>query len=116
LAEDNTINQKVVSRMLMQYGHEVSIAPDGLQAVEQAKSRPFDLILMDMHMPEMDGVEATRTIRQNDGPNRGTPIIAFTADAIALHHDSFREAGVNGIITKPVIFEKLTHEISKIIH
>ncbi|WP_417794173.1 ATP-binding protein [Terasakiella pusilla] len=116
LAEDNTINQKVVSRMLMQYGHEVSIAPDGLQAVEQAQARPFDLILMDMHMPEMDGVEATRTIRQNDGPNRGTPIIAFTADAIALHHDSFREAGVNGIITKPVIFEKLTHEISKIIH
>lgn len=115
LAEDNTINQKVVSRMLMQKGHDVQIAPNGIQAVELAQSRAFDLILMDMHMPQMDGVEATRTIRQTDGLNKNTPIIAFTADAIALHHQAFRDAGVNGIITKPVIFEKLTNEISKII-
>jgi len=116
LAEDNIVNQKVISSMLSQRGHYLVIASNGLEAIEEAKNKKFDLILMDMHMPEMDGIEATKSIRKNVILNQSSPIIAFTADVISEHQIKFKEAGVNGVITKPIMFDKLSQKIAEIIN
>jgi CheY-like chemotaxis protein len=115
LAEDNPINQKVVSAMLKKHNHNVEIANNGLEAVSLAGEKPFDLILMDMNMPEMNGLEATKSIRKGNGNNASVAIIAFTADAIETHHKDFFSVGVNGIITKPVSFDKLSSEIIRVL-
>ncbi len=115
LAEDNLINQKVVSSMLERNGHAVSVVGDGRQAVDTCRLHEFDVILMDILMPEMDGMEATRRIRRGDGPNKDKPIVAFTADAIKEHREMFTLAGISGIVIKPVKYEVLIEEISKLI-
>lgn len=112
LAEDNRVNQKVVATMLRKKGHRVDIANNGVQACDQAQGVAYDVILMDIQMPEMDGLEATRKIRASQGLNQKTMIIAFTADAIKEHRDNFYGAGVNGIITKPIKFDLLEDEIN----
>ena len=101
LVEDNKVNQKVALTLLGRLGHEVDLAEDGLQAVAAAAERPYALILMDMQMPVMDGLEATRRIRGGDGPNRDVPIVALTANAMASDQDACREAGMTDFLAKP---------------
>jgi len=113
MAEDNLINQKVISAMLSKNGHAVTITSNGREAVEEAAKEAFDLVLMDIQMPEMDGLEATREIRRTSGPNARKPIIAFTADAVKEHHEDFFKAGIDSIIIKPVKFEDLNEEIAR---
>ncbi len=115
LAEDNDINQKIVSSMLQRKGHTVAVAENGLKAVEFSKENQVDVILMDMHMPEMDGIEATKEIRRSCPKNSQTPIIAFTADALAEHRQKFMDAGVDSVVTKPLKLEQLQKEIAAII-
>ncbi len=102
VVEDNEINRIVVREMLEAAGHVVTEALDGGEGVEQAAARRFDLILMDISMPEMDGVEATRRIRSGGGPCSDTPIIALTANALLHEVSIFRDAGMNETITKPI--------------
>lgn len=102
VVEDNEINRLVVREMLQAAGHRVTEAMDGRAGVEQAAARRFDLILMDISMPEMDGVEATRRIRSGGGPCSDTPIIALTANALLHEVSIFRDAGMNETITKPI--------------
>jgi PAS domain S-box-containing protein len=99
LAEDNAVNQKLASLMLQKLGHEVVVAGDGRQACEQVAQGDFDLVLMDMQMPEMDGIEATRCIR--DAGHR-LPIVAMTANAMDADRDRCIAAGMNGFLAKPV--------------
>ncbi len=113
LAEDNEINQKIVSTMLANKGHIVTVANDGEEAVEIASKQPFDLILMDMHMPKLDGIGATKIIRSDSEYNNSAPIVAFTADALAEHRDQFIKAGVNDILTKPVKLDELQAVLAK---
>ena len=115
MAEDNLINQKVISSMLSKNGHAVTIANNGVEAVEYAAKEAFDLILMDIQMPEMDGMEASREIRRTSGPNARKPIVAFTADAVKEHRDDFLKSGIDAVVIKPVKFDVLCSEISKLI-
>jgi len=105
LAEDNPINQEVAESLLHLAGLVVETAADGVTAVELALSRSYDLILMDLQMPRMDGLEATRTIRARAG--RGTPIIAMTANAFVEDRAACLAAGMNDHVPKPVDPERL---------
>ena len=101
LVEDNPINQVVEIALLQHAGMEPALAHNGLEAIQLASSRPFDIILMDMSMPVMDGIEATRKIRELPAHGQ-TPILALTANVLAEQHQKCLEAGMNGVITKPI--------------
>ncbi|WP_298773297.1 PAS domain-containing hybrid sensor histidine kinase/response regulator [uncultured Shewanella sp.] len=100
IAEDNKINALVAKTFCQRLGHKATIANDGLEAVNQLRENDFDLIIMDNHMPKMDGIEATIAIRQE--LKKTTPIFACTADVFQEAHDSFIEAGANHVLTKPL--------------
>lgn len=100
--EDNEINRIVVGGMLERFGHRVTLATDGVEGVETAATRRFDLILTDISMPRMDGVEAARHIRDGGGPNAQTPIMALTAHALPDEIARFHAAGMQRILTKPL--------------
>jgi signal transduction histidine kinase/AmiR/NasT family two-component response regulator len=105
IAEDTPVLQLLVRRMLEAVGIEVALADNGREAMEQALATPFDLVLMDMQMPEMDGIEATRLIRS---VGNETPIVALTANVMPQHREQFEAAGCNGFLSKPIDHEKLT--------
>ena len=114
LAEDNLINQKLAITLLEKWGHRVTVANNGLEAVAAMGQRPFDLVLMDMQMPEMDGLEATRNIRQMEtqhGTSR-TPIIAMTANAMQEDRERCLAAGMDEHLAKPISSLKLADLLS----
>jgi PAS domain S-box-containing protein len=101
LAEDNPLNQRLAILLLERWGHEVVLAQDGIEAVTLFGQRPFDLVLMDMQMPEMDGLEATRAIREAEAGGRRTPIIAMTANAMNDDRELCLAAGMDAFLSKP---------------
>ena len=107
LAEDNPVNQKVAIGFLRPQGHNVEVAKNGLEAVAAVKERDFDLVLMDMHMPEMGGLDATHHIRALPGKRGQLPIIALTASAAPDSIQRGLEAGMNGYVSKPINPETL---------
>jgi CheY-like chemotaxis protein len=117
LAEDNLVNQKVASRMLEKQGHVVKIAGNGKEAIAAWQQQAFDLILMDVQMPEMDGIEAAAAIRQKEragGLGRHIPIIALTAYAMSGDRDACLAVGMDGFVTKPIRIDDLIREISRV--
>jgi CheY-like chemotaxis protein len=107
LAEDNAVNQRIASTMLSNMGHTVDIAGNGRDAAAKATLRVYDVIIMDMQMPEMDGLEATRAIRAMRGPAGHVPIIAMTANAFATDREACMATGMNDFISKPITARKL---------
>lgn len=101
-AEDNIILQQLISALLMSMGHKVTIAGNGKMAVDLYKTGDFDLILMDIRMPEMDGLEATRIIRTMHGDKATIPIIALTADLAGIDIKEYRLAGMDDVCAKPI--------------
>ncbi len=101
LVEDNPVNQMVIEAMCRAGGHQVTTTADGLEAIEVFEPGRFDVILMDMQMPRMDGTEAARTIRAR-WPEDRTPIVALTANALNSHRDLCIEAGMDHFLSKPV--------------
>ncbi|MDE3027798.1 MAG: response regulator, partial [Paracoccaceae bacterium] len=102
VVEDNRINRYVLCEMLRAAHHKVTEAVDGSDGVRMAEETKFDLILMDISMPVMDGIEATKIIRAGSGLSRTTPIIAVTAHASRDEHAAFQQAGINAFLTKPI--------------
>lgn len=102
LAEDTDVNARLIVAVLEKAGYEVTIAVDGVQAVKFGEIGDFDLILMDVNMPEMDGLEATRTIRAGAAPMRDVTIIALTADDDPAMQRRCVESGMNGCLSKPI--------------
>ncbi len=102
LAEDNPANQKLATYLLQNRGHVVEIAPDGRQAVHLAVQNRYDVILMDVQMPNLNGWEAAVAIRASEGPNALTPIIALTAHVMHGYRQQCLEAGMNAFLPKPI--------------
>ncbi|MFD2872982.1 ATP-binding protein [Mucilaginibacter ximonensis] len=115
LAEDNVINAMVIGKLLKNWKLSVELAKDGLEAVAKSKQKPFDFILMDIHMPEMDGFQATKTIiTDNTNVNYKTPIFALTADVTAEYQSEYHSY-FNGFLRKPVETDKLYDALVSVI-
>jgi CheY-like chemotaxis protein len=107
LVEDNRINQKLAEALLVKLGCRVDVAGNGREAVRMAAALPFDLVLMDCQMPEMDGFEATGTIRAQEGSKGRVPIIALTAAAMREDEERCLASGMDGYLSKPIRPESL---------
>ncbi|MGF1461936.1 MAG: ATP-binding protein [Maricaulaceae bacterium] len=113
VAEDHPVNQMVARMMIEGLGHECRLVGDGQAAAEAAHEQRWDVILMDVQMPVMDGLTATRTIRASEGPGANTPILALTANALAGDRERCLEAGMDGYIEKPIRIDALTSELAR---
>jgi len=114
IAEDNHINQRFLSILLGKDGYRVDVVGNGVEAVEAVRNRPYDAVLMDIHMPEMDGMEATAAIRNLKDARGGIPIVAVTADAMSGDKERFLAAGMDGYISKPVRVEELREILASV--
>jgi PAS domain S-box-containing protein len=115
LAEDNTVNQKVAQGMLHKLGYHVDTVANGIEVIKALEMLPYDLVLMDVQMPDMDGLEATRLIRdpQSEVRNHDIPIVAMTAYAMKGDKERCLEVGMNDYITKPVSLQSLMQLLEK---
>ncbi len=114
VAEDNLVNQKVIKTMLSRLGYRADMVSDGRQAVEALQRQEYDVVMMDVQMPEMDGVEATRIIRRNLPASRQPYIIAMTANAFDDQRRTYLESGMNDYVSKPVQPDKLLAALHRI--
>lgn len=116
VAEDDPVNAIVITRMLMEGGHEAEIAVNGLEALKAHGDKSFDAILMDIHMPVMDGVEATKKIREKEkSTGMHIPIVAITANVFQGDQERYLAAGMDGYIAKPVNIREMLDSVEKII-
>jgi two-component system sensor histidine kinase/response regulator len=116
VAEDNVVNQRLISRLLEKRGHSVVVAQNGREALQTLKRQHFDIILMDVQMPEMDGFEATRLIREEERASGvHLPIIALTAHAMQGDEERCLACGMDGYVTKPIKLGELFSVIDKVV-
>jgi CheY-like chemotaxis protein len=111
LAEDNLVNQKLALRLLGQMGYTADVAVNGLQAVECVAAQPYDVVLMDVQMPEMDGLEASRRITAKWQPNERPRIVAMTASAMQGDREACLAAGMDDYVTKPIRVDALVQAL-----
>jgi len=114
LVEDNEMNRDMLSRRLERKGHSVSIAVDGAEGINKARTDAPDLILMDMSLPVIDGWEATRRLKADEATRR-IPVIALTAHAMASDEQKAREAGCDDFDTKPIELPRLLEKIQALL-
>lgn len=109
LAEDNLVNQKVALRVLKHLGYQADVVVNGLEVIEAIANKSYDMILMDIQMPEMDGLEATKYIRNQERESQLPPIAIVAITANATHDDQYicRKAGMNDYVSKPIQIDKL---------
>jgi CheY-like chemotaxis protein len=111
LAEDNVVNQKLALRLLQQMGYRADLASNGLEAIESVQRQAYDVVLMDVQMPELDGLDATRRIRALGPAQSGLRIVAMTANAMQGDREMCMEAGMNDYLTKPIRVERLVEAL-----
>lgn len=116
VTEDNPINAKFISTILRRSGAEAIVVDNGEKAIEAFLNNKLDIILMDIHMPIMDGVEATRKIRELEGNTQHTPILGLTAIDIENRKDKYKNAGLDDVLEKPIVVDELLHEIAYRVH
>jgi signal transduction histidine kinase/CheY-like chemotaxis protein len=116
LAEDNPVNQMLAARLLEKHGHRVALARNGHEALEQIAAQAFDVVLMDVQMPELDGLEATAAIREQEKTSGGhLPIVAMTAHATQNDHQRFLAAGMDGYVSKPININQLVSVVGSVL-
>ncbi|MBT5028867.1 MAG: response regulator [Nitrospina sp.] len=118
LADDTAVNLTLATKLLKKRGHDITAVENGLQAFEAFKETYYDVVLMDIHMPVMDGIESTKKIQEFEisQPSRPkTPIIAMTANNEQSDHKNYLQAGMTGIITKPLSIKTVVAQIREII-
>jgi CheY-like chemotaxis protein len=116
LVEDNVVNQRVARSLLERHGHAVVVAENGRLALEALNGAEFDIVLMDVQMPVMDGLAATQAIRQREeGTGRHLPIVALTANALKGDRERCLEAGMDGYVAKPFHFHSLLREVEQVL-
>jgi CheY-like chemotaxis protein len=113
IVDDHEVNRRIVSLFLEPMGWAWTMADNGEAAIELCHTRKFDIVLMDMQMPGIDGITATRRIRAERGPNQLTPIVALTANAMDYHKKAWAEVGVYDFLTKPIDAELLLSTLQK---
>ncbi|HEX6092074.1 MAG TPA: response regulator [Dongiaceae bacterium] len=113
VVDDNQVNQMLATLLLGKAGHRVDVVGNGYEALEAVSSRPYDAILMDIQMPEMDGIEATRRIRGMSGPVARLPIIAMTANAMKGDRERLLSVGMNDYVAKPIEKAQLFHALAR---
>jgi CheY-like chemotaxis protein len=115
VAEDMEANQELVRIYLRVGGYQAAFVANGVEAVQAVKFKIYDLVLMDIQMPQMDGIAAARVIRKLDGPVRNIPIVAMTANVLPKHIRSIEAAGMNGHVAKPTELDDLLTEIGRLV-
>jgi len=114
LAEDNVVNQKLALRLLQQMGYRADLASNGIEAVESVQRQPYDVVLMDVQMPELDGLDATREICALMPPGARPRIVAMTANAMQGDREMCLEAGMDDYLTKPIRVERLVEALGNV--
>ena len=114
VAEDTPVNQLIIRGFLEREGHEVTVVSDGYEAIEALRKARFDAVLMDVQMPRLDGVSATRAIRSLGGAMAQVPIIALTANAMAGDRERFLETGMNDYVSKPIDRRELAAAVQRV--
>lgn len=115
IVDDNLINRRVARSLLDVYGFDLHEAVDGLDALDKLAGSQFDLVLMDMHMPRLDGMGATKSLRESDGINKHIPVIALTANAMQGDRERYLAQGAQGYVSKPINERDLIREIGKVL-
>jgi signal transduction histidine kinase/CheY-like chemotaxis protein/HPt (histidine-containing phosphotransfer) domain-containing protein len=113
LAEDNVTNQKLATRLLERMGYRADIAANGIEVLDALRRQPYDMVLMDMQMPEMDGLEATQRIRAQEGSSKRPFIVAMTANAMPGDREACLEAGMDDYVSKPIRVAKLVDALRR---
>jgi len=111
--DDDPVNLRVVEEILSAFGHRGVKALSGPEALEQMSRQAFDVVLMDIHMPEMGGIEVLKRIREGVGPERDTPVIALTADVVSRHPSEYHALGFNDFVAKPILVSGLLDAIKR---
>ena len=110
--DDDPMNLRVVEEILTAFHHRSVKAASGAEALRLVAEQPFDVILMDIHMPGMSGIEAVERLRARPGPERDTPVIALTADVTSRRPEDYKALGFNGYVSKPILVSGLLDAIT----
>ena len=113
VAEDSSVIQNLTKKILSQLNYQIVAVKNGQQVLDQLEKDSFHLILMDIHMPVMDGMECARSIRKSDNENKDIPIIAITGNANNYTNEEFEAAGINGFVPKPLNDDSRVEKVKK---
>ncbi|MEO6746435.1 MAG: response regulator [Caldimonas sp.] len=116
LAEDNVVNQKLAMRLLQQMGYRADLASNGIEAIESIERQTYDVVLMDVQMPEMDGLEATRRITARWPQTQRPRIVAMTANAMQGDREACLAAGMDDYVVKPIRVDALVEALQSVTH
>jgi CheY-like chemotaxis protein len=114
LAEDNVVNQKLTVRLLERLGYRADVVANGVEVIRAVKRQPYDVVFMDVQMPEMDGLEATRQICERWGCDERPRIVAMTANAMREDREACLATGMDGYLAKPIRVEQLVAALSAV--
>ncbi len=112
IAEDSAIIQKLIKKILLEINYHVTLVKNGKEVLELLEKDKYDLILLDIYMPKMDGMECTRNIRKMSGENQSIPLIAITGNAKNYSQKYFEDVGINECIYKPLNYDKLVKTVN----